>query len=100
LAKLAAIFFKKIYIELDYLGNMKDEEKFNEEIPEDFVVPDWLNNVNHNLPQSVYAERMERLEIMRKQMYSHLLLPNGDWPPLARVITIKKGTFLNGETIG
>ena len=38
-----------------------------------------------------HHERMANLEIIRKRNYSHLLLPNGQWPPLQKVITIIKG---------
>jgi hypothetical protein len=38
-----------------------------------------------------YEERLANLEILRKRTYHHLLLPNGQWPPLKRIITIEKG---------
>jgi hypothetical protein len=40
-----------------------------------------------------HEERLRNLEIIRRRTYSHLLLPNGQWPPLKKVITIEKGTF-------
>jgi hypothetical protein len=38
-----------------------------------------------------HEERLRNLEILRKSTYSHLLLPDGKWPPLKRIITIDKG---------
>jgi hypothetical protein len=38
-------------------------------------------------------ERLANLEILRKRTWHHLLLPNGQWHPLPRIITIEKGTF-------
>lgn len=40
-----------------------------------------------------HAQRLINLEIIRKRTYAHLLLPNGEWPPLKRVITIEKGSI-------
>lgn len=39
-----------------------------------------------------YEERLQNLETMRKRMYAHLLLPNGEWPPLKKIITIEKAS--------
>lgn len=41
-----------------------------------------------------YEERLTNLEIIRKRTYSHLLLPDGSWPLLKRIITIEKATYL------
>lgn len=40
-----------------------------------------------------YEKRLENLAILRKRTNSHLLLPNGSWPPLKKIITIVKGVF-------
>ena len=40
-----------------------------------------------------YEERLRNLAAIRRRTYSHLLLPNGKWPPLKRIITIEKGTI-------
>lgn len=40
-----------------------------------------------------YEKRLENLEILRKRTNGHLLLPDGTWPPLKKIITIEKGTF-------
>lgn len=37
-----------------------------------------------------HEQRLENLEVLRRRIYGHLLLPDGSWPPLARVITIVK----------
>jgi hypothetical protein len=38
-------------------------------------------------------QRLQVLEQMRKHFLKDYLLPNGKWPPLQLVITIKKGVF-------
>ena len=40
-----------------------------------------------------YEKRLENLEILRKRTNSHLLLSNGNWPPLKKINTIEKGNF-------
>ena len=40
-----------------------------------------------------YQQRLANLEIIRRRTYSHLLLPNGKWPPLEKIITIETGTL-------
>ena len=40
-----------------------------------------------------YEERLRNLEAIRRRTYGHLLLPDGKWPPLKKVITIEKGSF-------
>lgn len=37
-----------------------------------------------------YDERLSQLEELRKLVYKDYLLPDGNWPPLAKVITITK----------
>jgi hypothetical protein len=41
-----------------------------------------------------HEERLRNLQILRKRTYSHLLLPDGTWPPLARIITIEYASYL------
>jgi hypothetical protein len=41
-----------------------------------------------------YEERLRNLETIRRRTYGHLLLPNGNWPPLKKTITIEKGSFI------
>jgi len=38
-------------------------------------------------------ESLEKLEELRKIFYKKYLLPDGTWPPIARIITIKKPFF-------
>jgi hypothetical protein len=38
-------------------------------------------------------QRLANLEILRKRTYHHLLLPDGSWPKMPRIITIEYGTF-------
>jgi hypothetical protein len=38
-----------------------------------------------------HEERLANLETIRKRVYSHLLLPNGEWPRMRKVITIERG---------
>lgn len=40
-----------------------------------------------------YEKRLENLQILRKRFNRHLLLPDGSWPALQKIITIEKGTF-------
>jgi hypothetical protein len=40
-----------------------------------------------------YAERLKNLEIIRKRTFRHLLLPDGKWPKVERIIIIEKGTL-------
>ena len=47
----------------------------------------------HGLKQMAahsYAERLANLEVLRKRTYKHLLLANGEWPPIEKMITIEK----------
>jgi hypothetical protein len=39
-----------------------------------------------------FEQRLANLEILRKRYFNSLLLPNGNWPPLKRIITVIKGT--------
>ena len=41
-----------------------------------------------------YEQRLANLETIRKRTYSHLLLPDGSWPPLDKVIMIEKASYL------
>jgi hypothetical protein len=38
-------------------------------------------------------QRLESLEEMRKHFLKGYLLPNGKWPPISQVLTIKKGVI-------
>ncbi len=40
-----------------------------------------------------HEERLKNLEVLRRRTFNYLLLPNGKWPPLKRIITIEKGEF-------
>jgi hypothetical protein len=41
-----------------------------------------------------HAQRLANLETIRKRTYSYLLLPDGSWPPIARIIVIEKASYL------
>ena len=42
------------------------------------------------MADNTQEERLRNLEAMRKIFLRQYLLPDGNWPPLARVITIKE----------
>ncbi|MCW3127058.1 MAG: hypothetical protein JWO03_2716 [Bacteroidetes bacterium] len=48
----------------------------------------------HEMAKHSHEERLKNLEILRKRTHGHMLLPDGSWPPLKRIITIEYASYL------